>query len=68
MKWKYKLREGDNISGIKKYCIALDHRQHSLTAIMKSNKNQANKKDNSQPQQIMLYNNRLFLTFKTIKS
>lgn len=29
MIWKYKIRKNDNISNGKKYCIALDHRQHS---------------------------------------
>ncbi len=29
MNYKYKIRKVDNISAIKKYYIALDHRQHS---------------------------------------
>jgi hypothetical protein len=29
MKWKYKIKKVDNISTEKKYCIALDYRQHS---------------------------------------
>jgi hypothetical protein len=29
MNYKYKIRKVDNISAVKKYCIVLDHRQHS---------------------------------------
>jgi len=29
VKWKYEIRKVYNISAIKKYCIAVDHRQHS---------------------------------------